>query len=69
MSTPDWWRTFFTGVPVEMWLRVPTEEQSRAAADLIEKVLNLRPMSKVLDVPCGRCRLGTPRLLLVATRA
>jgi SAM-dependent methyltransferase len=53
MSTPDWWRTFFSGVPVEMWLRVPTEEQTRGEVDFIEKVLRLRPGSKVLDVPCG----------------
>jgi SAM-dependent methyltransferase len=53
MSAPDWWRTFFTGVPVEMWLRVPTEEQTRSEADFIEKVLHLGPGAKVLDVPCG----------------
>jgi SAM-dependent methyltransferase len=53
MSAPDWWRTFFTGLPVEMWLRVPTEEQTRAEVDFIEKVLRLPPGAKVLDVPCG----------------
>ncbi len=53
MTTPDWWRTFFSGVPVEMWLRVPTEEQTRTEADFIEKALRLAPGAKVLDVPCG----------------
>jgi SAM-dependent methyltransferase len=53
MSTTDWWRTFFSGLPVEMWLRVPTEEQTRAEVDFIEKVLRLAPGAKVLDVPCG----------------
>src|SRR5437868_3960234 len=53
MSTSDWWRTFFSGLPVEMWLRVPTEEQTRAEVDFIEKVLRLGPGAKVLDVPCG----------------
>jgi cyclopropane fatty-acyl-phospholipid synthase-like methyltransferase len=53
MSTPDWWRSFFSGLPVEMWLRVPTEEQTRGEVDFIEKVLQLGPGSKVLDVPCG----------------
>ncbi len=53
MSTPDWWRTFFSGVAVEMWLRVPTEEQTRTEVDFIAKALRLGPGSKVLDVPCG----------------
>jgi SAM-dependent methyltransferase len=53
MSTPDWWRTFFSGVVVEMWLRVPTAEQTRSEVDFIEKALQLGPGSRVLDVPCG----------------
>lgn len=53
MNTPEWWRTFFSGVAVEMWLRVPTEEQTRTEVDFIEKALRLGPGSKVLDVPCG----------------
>jgi SAM-dependent methyltransferase len=36
-----------------MWLRVPTEEQTRGEVDFVEKVLRLAPGSKVLDVPCG----------------
>src|SRR5437016_5021851 len=49
----DWWRQFFSGVVVDLWLRVPTEEQTRGEADFIEKVLQLPPEGRVLDVPCG----------------
>jgi SAM-dependent methyltransferase len=53
MVATDWWREFFSGVVVAMWLRVPTEEQTRAEADFIQKVLRLSPRARVLDVPCG----------------
>jgi SAM-dependent methyltransferase len=54
MGVPsDWWRTFFTGAPVDLWLRMPSAEQTRGEADLLEKLLRLRPGAKVLDVPCG----------------
>jgi SAM-dependent methyltransferase len=53
MVAVDWWRDFFSGVVVDFWLQVPTEEQTRAEVDFLEKVLELPARSRVLDVPCG----------------
>ncbi len=53
MIATNWWQDFFSGVIVDFWLRVPTEEQTRGEADFIEKVLQLGPRARVLDVPCG----------------
>jgi SAM-dependent methyltransferase len=53
MVAADWWRDFFSGLPVEFWLRVPTAEQTRGEADFIEKALGLPAGARVLDVPCG----------------
>lgn len=49
----DWWREFFSGVAVDLWLQVPTEEQTRSEVAFIQKVLQLPPRARVLDVPCG----------------
>ena len=53
MIPPDWWRNFFSGLAVEMWLRVPTDEQTRREVDFIESALQLPSQARVLDVPCG----------------
>ncbi len=53
MTRPDWWRDFFSGVAVEFWLRMTTEEQTRAEAGFIEKALRIASGARVLDVPCG----------------
>jgi SAM-dependent methyltransferase len=53
MVASDWWRDFFSGLFVELWLRVPTAEQTRQEADFIESSLQLPPAGRVLDVPCG----------------
>jgi SAM-dependent methyltransferase len=49
----DWWRTFFTGTAVEVWLLAATEEQTREEANFIEGMLRVAPPSRLLDVPCG----------------
>ncbi len=49
----DWWQKFFSGVVVDFWLRVPTEEQTLSEADFIQTMLQLPPRGRVLDVPCG----------------
>jgi SAM-dependent methyltransferase len=51
--SPDWWKDFFHGVAVDMWLAVATPEMNRDEADFLEKTLQLKPGAKVLDVPCG----------------
>lgn len=49
----DWWRTFFSGVPVEMWLSAPTPEMTKADVDFFLSSAQIEPGAKVLDVPCG----------------
>jgi len=53
MAADEWWRTFFSGVTVEFWLRVPTEEQTRAEVDFLVKRLGLPAGARVLDIACG----------------
>jgi SAM-dependent methyltransferase len=38
---------------VDIWLAFPTAEQNRLEPDFIQKVLQLPPGGRVLDVPCG----------------
>jgi len=52
-ADPEWYRTFFAGLFVEIWLRVPSAAQDREEADFIEQQLRLPPGGRVLDVPCG----------------
>ena len=52
----EWWKTFFSGVALDLWRGVVNEEQTHAEADFIEKALQLSPKAKVLDVPCGNGR-------------
>jgi SAM-dependent methyltransferase len=49
----EWWRTFFAGLVVEVWLRVMPEEQTRQEADFIERHLRMPPNGRILDAPCG----------------
>jgi SAM-dependent methyltransferase len=49
----EWWQTFFRGVFVDCWLRVPSEEQTRQEADFLQEALRVDPPAKLLDVPCG----------------
>jgi len=54
----DWTEGFFGGLWQEAQLRMWTDEANRAAADKIERALQLRPGWKVLDVPCGDGRIS-----------
>lgn len=49
----EWWRTFFSGMTVDFWLRATTEEQTRLEADFIQQTLQVSAPAKMLDVPCG----------------
>ena len=54
MSAPsDWWRTFFSGMVVESWLKATTAEQTRQEANFILESLRVPPPARLLDVPCG----------------
>ncbi|MFQ5950908.1 MAG: SAM-dependent methyltransferase [Candidatus Geothermarchaeales archaeon] len=52
----EWWEGFLS----ELWLDIvrgtPQDELDRAEVDFIEKVLQLQPEAKVLDVACGEGR-------------
>jgi SAM-dependent methyltransferase len=50
---PDWYRTFFTGFMVDIWLQATTEEQTRTEADFIQQMLQVAAPARILDVPCG----------------
>src|SRR6516165_8449600 len=54
MNAPnEWWRTFFSGTSVEMWLQAIPEEQTKQEVDFIERKLKVSPPARLLDVPCG----------------
>ncbi len=48
-----WWRTFFSGPFVDLWLRVTPPEQTRQEVDFLEEALEARAPARLLDVPCG----------------
>ncbi len=52
----EWWKSFFSGVVLDFWRAAMSEELTRLESDFIEKMLQLRPQAKVLDVPCGNGR-------------
>ncbi len=49
----DWWRTFFSGMAVESWLKATTAEQTRQEAQFLVEALQVAPPARLLDVPCG----------------
>lgn len=54
--TDPWWRSFFQGVVVDVWMAFCNAEQTRVEVDFIEQALQLPPGGTVLDVPCGHGR-------------
>ena len=57
-ANPNWWETFFTGLIVDFWRRVMPPEATREEADFFERLLDVRPGARLLDVPCGDGRLA-----------
>lgn len=53
---PEWWENFFQGMVADLWRVAVPEEHTRAEVDFLEKVFQLPPRSKILDVPCGHGR-------------
>ena len=51
----DWWRTFFSGMVVESWLKATTAEQTRQEADFIVDV----PIPAAGQAPRRALRRGT----------
>jgi cyclopropane fatty-acyl-phospholipid synthase-like methyltransferase len=58
MQKSEWWKDFFSGLTVDMWRQVVTDDQTRSEADFIQKMLQLTPPATILDVPCGLGRLA-----------
>lgn len=54
----DWFRSFFEGIWLDVQRRFFTAEETDKRAAMIERLLALRPGSRVLDVPCGNGRLS-----------
>lgn len=55
-TQPEWWETFFTGRSLELQKAVGDDEWNRAEADFLERVLQVTPGGRVLDVACGNGR-------------
>jgi len=55
-DSSEWWSTFFHGLPVEMWQRIESPEQTKTEADYIARRLDPKPGAALLDVPCGAGR-------------
>jgi len=51
--TEPWWRTFFHGMAVDLWIAFGSPERNGADVDFITGALQLPPGGSVLDVPCG----------------
>lgn len=59
MNAPsNWYERFFSGLTVEFWRAITSEEATRAEAAFLQKHLRLSPGSRVLDAPCGAGRLS-----------
>jgi len=49
----DWYKSFFSGLAVEMWLNAMPAEVTASEVDFLRSKLQLTPGANVLDVPCG----------------
>jgi ubiquinone/menaquinone biosynthesis C-methylase UbiE len=54
----DWWKSFFSGLFVDMWSSAMPVELTLAEADFLERALRLLSGTRVLDVACGHGRLA-----------
>ena len=52
-DSSDWWRTFFSGLAVDVWLKATSPEQTQQETDFILESLDVPAPAKILDVPCG----------------
>src|SRR6187455_2440446 len=56
-APPEWFNAFFAGLWLDVQRGFWQAEGSEKHASLLERVLELRPGSRVIDVPCGNGRL------------
>jgi SAM-dependent methyltransferase len=52
----EWFQTFFQGPAVDFWTRAMTPALTLADVDFLEKTFDVKPGSRLLDVPCGNGR-------------
>jgi SAM-dependent methyltransferase len=55
---PEWWRSFFSGIVVDMWLAAVDERQTRQEAEFVKHVAGLFADARIIDVPCGAGRIA-----------
>lgn len=54
----EWFTTFFDALAFDVWAALVPPSHSDAEARFLVDVLDLRPGSRVLDIPCGDGRLA-----------
>jgi SAM-dependent methyltransferase len=54
----NWWEHFFEGVSVDLWLKALSPEDTKKAAEVLERTLAVSSGAELLDVPCGGGRLS-----------
>jgi SAM-dependent methyltransferase len=55
-----WYKTFFTGLALDLWVGALPEDFTSAEVDFIVNTTGLSKGSKLLDVPCGFGRHALP---------
>jgi SAM-dependent methyltransferase len=59
MTIPsNWYENFFHGVPLDLWRKVISPEQTKREADFVDQELHCEQGAHLLDVPCGNGRLS-----------
>jgi SAM-dependent methyltransferase len=53
-----WWQSFFDADYVRLWAKFLTPERTKAEADQLVELLDIRRNTRVLDAPCGSGRLS-----------
>ena len=56
----NWYEHFFTGINCEMWERAIPDNLTAKEVDFLIDVMNVKPGSELLDIPCGFGRLSIP---------
>ena len=59
-ADPNWWKTFFEGLALDIWRAAVPAEVTATEVDTIVKLLDLKENERLLDTPCGSGRLALP---------
>lgn len=54
----EWWKSFFSGVALDLWRMAVPEARTRADAERIAKLLEPAPGARILDAPSGNGRIA-----------